>query len=115
MGATGSRDAVTEALAWLVCRGLRPKVMHCGSLHLGGEPAKKMELLATERAKEAELISLLVEHQAQAGACAAPRWVLRPAGHSFPEHWCRVKFDGCQFGLKCLGERARGTGRDEKL
>eukprot|EP00969_Alexandrium_andersonii_P082572 3640007-Alexandrium_andersonii.AAC.1 len=59
-------DAMTEALAWLVCRGLRPKVVHCGSLRLGRETAKKMELLAGERAKETELRSLLVEHQAQA-------------------------------------------------
>eukprot|EP00969_Alexandrium_andersonii_P079423 3502077-Alexandrium_andersonii.AAC.1 len=62
-------DATTEALAWLVCRGLRPKVARCGSLHLGCEPPKKMELLAAERAKETGLFSLLVEHQAQAGVC----------------------------------------------
>eukprot|EP00969_Alexandrium_andersonii_P250955 11091637-Alexandrium_andersonii.AAC.1 len=30
-----------------------------------------MELLAAERAKEAELLSLLAEHQAQVGACAS--------------------------------------------
>eukprot|EP00969_Alexandrium_andersonii_P123868 5474061-Alexandrium_andersonii.AAC.1 len=61
---------MTEALAWLVCRGLKPKVVHCGSLHLGRmEPPKKMEILAAERAKEVELLALLVEHQVQADAC----------------------------------------------
>eukprot|EP00969_Alexandrium_andersonii_P289449 12793711-Alexandrium_andersonii.AAC.1 len=62
---------MTEALAWLVCRGLRPEVARCGSLRLGLGPPKKMELLAAERAKEAELLSLLVEHQVQAGVCAS--------------------------------------------
>eukprot|EP00969_Alexandrium_andersonii_P034467 1508199-Alexandrium_andersonii.AAC.1 len=65
-------DAMTEALAWLVCRGLRPKVVHCGSLHCGRkDPPKKMELLAAERAREVELIALLVEDQAQVGACVS--------------------------------------------
>eukprot|EP00969_Alexandrium_andersonii_P094186 4161804-Alexandrium_andersonii.AAC.1 len=73
-----------------------------------------MELLAAERAKEAELRSLLVEHQVQAGACAS--LAAEAGGARLPGAlWCRIKFDGCQFGLKCLGERARGTGRDEKL
>eukprot|EP00969_Alexandrium_andersonii_P264740 11701165-Alexandrium_andersonii.AAC.1 len=69
-GATGSRVTPWRSLAWLVCPGLRPKVVHDGSLQLGRETAKKMELLAAERAKETELLSLLVEHQVQAGACA---------------------------------------------
>eukprot|EP00969_Alexandrium_andersonii_P142368 6294904-Alexandrium_andersonii.AAC.1 len=62
-----------------------------------------MERLAAERAKEAELLSLLVEHQAQAGVCAS---LASEAGGAIPgAFWCRVKFDGRQFGLKCLGER----------
>eukprot|EP00969_Alexandrium_andersonii_P048508 2128187-Alexandrium_andersonii.AAC.1 len=77
-----------------------------------------MELLAAERAKEVELLSLLVEHQVQAGACAS--LAAEAGGAQLPPPfpgalWRRVKFDGCQFGLKCLGERARGAGRDEKL
>eukprot|EP00969_Alexandrium_andersonii_P032809 1432432-Alexandrium_andersonii.AAC.1 len=79
-----------------------------------------MEILAAERAKEVELIALLVEHQAQAGACVSLTdtcaAVLGGGSLAIPEAlWCRVKFDGCQFGLKCLGERARGTGRSEQL
>eukprot|EP00969_Alexandrium_andersonii_P254836 11264700-Alexandrium_andersonii.AAC.1 len=73
-----------------------------------------MELLAAERAKEAELLSLLLEHQAQAGVGAS--LVVEAGGAPLPGAlWFRVKFDKCQFGLKCLGERARGIGRDEKL
>eukprot|EP00969_Alexandrium_andersonii_P187287 8275252-Alexandrium_andersonii.AAC.1 len=79
-----------------------------------------MEILAAERAKEDELLALLVEHQVQAGGgvsltdtCAGASCGVLVA---FPEAlWCRIKFDGCQFGLKCLGERARGTGRSEQL
>eukprot|EP00969_Alexandrium_andersonii_P239925 10592265-Alexandrium_andersonii.AAC.1 len=76
-----------------------------------------MELLAAERSKEAELLSLLVGHQVQAGSCVLA--AVEAGGAQVPglpgALWCRVKFDGCQFGLKCLGERAWGTGRDEKL
>eukprot|EP00969_Alexandrium_andersonii_P223188 9857819-Alexandrium_andersonii.AAC.1 len=88
---------MTEASAWLVCRGLCPKVVHCGSLHVGREPPKKMEFFAAERAKEAELLALLVEHQVQAGACVS--LVASPNGaQPIPGAlWCKVKFDGCQF------------------
>eukprot|EP00969_Alexandrium_andersonii_P055577 2448824-Alexandrium_andersonii.AAC.1 len=74
-----------------------------------------MELLAAERLKEAELLSLLAEHQVQANACVS--WAVGSGGaQALPGAlWCRVQFDGCQFGLKCLGERARGTGRSEQL
>eukprot|EP00969_Alexandrium_andersonii_P352132 15437003-Alexandrium_andersonii.AAC.1 len=105
---------MTEALAWLVCRGLRPKVVHRGALRAGVEsrdPPKKMEVLATERAKEAELLAMLVEHQVQAGACVSLADAPGGAQAAIPGAlWCRVRFERCQFGLKCLGERARGTG-----
>eukprot|EP00969_Alexandrium_andersonii_P259828 11489127-Alexandrium_andersonii.AAC.1 len=74
-----------------------------------------MELLAAERAKGAELLSLLVEHHVQAGACASLAFGAGGAQPIPGALWCRVKFDGSQFGLKCLGERARGTGRNEQL
>eukprot|EP00969_Alexandrium_andersonii_P004059 176081-Alexandrium_andersonii.AAC.1 len=69
-----------------------------------------MELLAAERAKETELLSLLVEHQVQAGAGVslafvpggAPEAILGAIPGIPGALWCRVKFDGCQFGLKCL-------------
>eukprot|EP00969_Alexandrium_andersonii_P247528 10937896-Alexandrium_andersonii.AAC.1 len=67
-----------------------------------------MEILAAERAKEVELIALLVEHQVQASACVSLTDTCAAVFGSpaFPGAlWCRVKFDGCQFGLKCLGER----------
>eukprot|EP00969_Alexandrium_andersonii_P251862 11132054-Alexandrium_andersonii.AAC.1 len=84
---------MTEALAWLVCRGLCPKVVRCGSLRPGlrGEPPKKMELLAAERAKETELLALLVEHQVQAVACVSLADVPGGARAAIPEAlWCRV-------------------------
>eukprot|EP00969_Alexandrium_andersonii_P225533 9960093-Alexandrium_andersonii.AAC.1 len=73
-----------------------------------------MELLAAERAKEVELLSLLVEHEVQARVCVS--LAVTSGGATLPGAlWRRAKFDGCQYGLKCLGERARGTGRSEQL
>eukprot|EP00969_Alexandrium_andersonii_P167204 7390935-Alexandrium_andersonii.AAC.1 len=63
-----------------------------------------MDVLAAERAKEAELIALLVEHQVQTSACVSLTdtcAAMLGGGDSaiFEALWCRVRFDGCQFGL----------------
>eukprot|EP00969_Alexandrium_andersonii_P040016 1753866-Alexandrium_andersonii.AAC.1 len=70
-----------------------------------------MDLLAAERAKEEYLLSLFVEHQAQSGVGVS---LAREASEAVPGAlWRGVKFGERQFGLRRLGEWARGSGRDE--
>eukprot|EP00969_Alexandrium_andersonii_P044318 1945502-Alexandrium_andersonii.AAC.1 len=54
-----------------------------------------------------------MEHQVQPGVCAS--LAVEAGGARTPPLpgalWRRVKFDGCQFGSKCLGEpRRAGSG-----
>ena len=102
-----------RALAWLICKGLRPRGTHTGT------PCTNMCLLgsgkdAAETPFLVNLSRMIAQHQNQSGWLASnenpvgsslhqrPEWVKEFGTVDSPKwEWRYTRTTGCQFGLIC--------------
>ena len=111
----------SNALAWLIAEGLRPRCVHTGTpcTHLcvignreGKEDTAELIKMAIFIAKRQETYGLLFTNENPCGSSlhGRPEWVKALGEARKPKgRWRYAQTTGCQLGLACPAERTSGS------